>query len=102
MRYDFALDSNDDLAINAQGDFYFEPSDQDHIQDTINAWPGWWKQYPLDGVAVLSYLKSSSGQQLLARQIKVELNSDGYQVNNPVIAYGTDGSLTITPNATIV
>jgi hypothetical protein len=98
-RYDIGIDGNNDAIISADLDFVFQASDQQHIQDTLNAWPGWWKEYPLDGVAIESYVKSSSGMQLLARKIKVELNSDQYQVNNPIIGLTPDGTLKINPNA---
>lgn len=101
-RYDIAIDENGDTLINSSGDIDYVPSDEDHIIDTLNASPGWWKEYPLDGVNVINYsAASSTSLQLLARKIKVELNSDGYQVRNPIIKISGD-SLTINPNADIV
>jgi hypothetical protein len=101
-RYDIAVGSDKDLLFNSSGDFDFVPSDQQHIEDTIYAWPGWWKEYPLDGVAVEQYVKSSSGLQLLARKIKIELNSDEYGVNSPILSLDAAGLLKIDPNVTDV
>lgn len=103
LRYDEALDENGDTLIDDTGDIDFAPSDEDHIIDTINAAPGWWKEYPADGVDIMQYsAASSTSLSLLARKIKVELNSDGYQVANPIIGLDPAGNLSINPNATIV
>lgn len=40
---DIALMHNDLLIRN--GDFVIGESDEQHIMDTINAFPGWWKEY---------------------------------------------------------
>jgi hypothetical protein len=101
VRKDFGLDKNNDLAF-ANGDFTIVESDQQHIADTINAYVGWWKEYPTDGVGIGYYQNSAGGAQQLARKIKIELEKDGYKVDNPVIEFGTDGKLNIYPNATII
>ena len=99
-RTDFLLDDNNDLLI-VDGDFSIGLSDQQHIADTINANVGWWKEFPLDGVNIRNYAKTAGGAQQLARKIKIELENDGYTVNNPLIEFGADGKLNIYPNATI-
>jgi len=100
VRKDFELLDNDLLFEN--GDFKISESDQQHIADTINAYPGWWKSFPIDGVGIGYYQNSAGGAQQLARKIKIELEKDGYTVDNPVIEFGTDGKLNIYPNATIL
>ena len=91
---------NDDLVIDpVTGDFVSAPSDEQHIKDTINAFPGWWKQYPADGIGAMQYLGSAGQVQALARAIKLQLEADGYQVNNPKISYA-GGQLIINPDAT--
>lgn len=99
-RIDYKLDEEGDLLF-VDGDLTLGESDQQHIIDTINANVGWWKEFPIDGVNIRSYSKSAGGAQQLARKIKIELENDGYKVNNPVIEFGTDGKLNIYPNATI-
>lgn len=103
--FDFKLvpdgNGNDDLYIDPDtGDFVIESSDEQHVQDTINAFPGWWKQFPADGVGARAYLGSSGQIQALSRNIKIQLQADGYTVNNPKISYA-GGQLTINPDATI-
>jgi hypothetical protein len=92
--------TNNDLVIDG-GDFIYGSSDSQHIQDTLNAYPGWWKENHADGVGVRSYLNSSGLIQSLARSISIQLTSDGYDVNNPDISFDNSGKLIIQPNATI-
>jgi len=100
LRKDILFGNDDDLLFK-DGDFVIGESDQQHVIDSINAAPGWWKEFPIDGVNVRMFLKSAGGAQQLARKIKIELNKDGYTVNNPVVEFGTDGKLKIYPNASI-
>ena len=96
MRYDIAL-SNEDLYIK-DNDFIFAESDTQHVIDTINAFAGWWKENPLDGVGLMGYMKSNTNPQQLNRKISIELQADGYKTSAPVVTLTTDGQLTINPN----
>jgi hypothetical protein len=95
---DFALRGNDILILN--GDFAISESDSQHIADTLNAFPGWWKQYPADGVGVFNYFNSAGQEQILKRSIQIQLTSDGYKVNNPKVSVDGSGNLSVNPNAT--
>lgn len=83
MLKDIILDENDgyDLSIK-NGDFEVSESDAQHQILIINTWLGSWKQYPLQGVGILNYLKSSGQADNLKREISVKLISDGYKVNS--------------------
>jgi len=96
--YDILLTGNDLYIDPYAGDFDIALSDEQHVMDTIAAFPGWWKQNPTDGVGVFAYQNSSGQNQVLARNIIQQLQSDGYQCNNPVITQSPDGQLTINPN----
>lgn len=100
-RYDIGVDDNNEIIFDNTGDIVFNESDESHVKDTINASPGWWKEYPMDGVGIMNYLGSSGRQQLLARKAQIELNSDGYQVGTPIINISTE-SITINPDASRV
>ena len=76
-------------------------SDVQHVEDTINAAPGWWKENPADGVNIRSYLNSDGQAQVLARSISVQLKSDLYKVTNPQVYFDSNGQLYINPNATL-
>ncbi len=95
---DIALYLND-LFIQ-DGDFAVSLSDQQHVQDTIAAFPGWWKQNPTDGVGILQYINSTGQEQTIERSIKIQLSSDGYSVSSTGIEIDSSGNLTITPDAT--
>ena len=95
--FDIRLQDND-LLISG-GDLVVGASDMQHIEDTINAFPGWWKEHPKDGVGIFAYMNSSGRQQELARKIKLELQSDGYNVERPIIDISQDG-IKVNPNAT--
>ncbi|HVX01016.1 MAG TPA: hypothetical protein VHA52_11350 [Candidatus Babeliaceae bacterium] len=97
IAYDIKLNETGDLLFK-NGDIIIDASDEQHIQDTINAFPGWWKEFPADGVGILSYLKSSGKQQELAREIILQLQTDGYTVTNPTVIISTD-NISINPNA---
>ncbi len=95
---DFSLLNNDIVIKN--GDFATGPSDMQHIEDTINAFPGWWKEYPADGVGILQYINSSGQEQAITRSVAINLRADGYRVTGPSISVNNKGTLTIIPNAT--
>ena len=95
---DIALFQND-LQIR-DGDFIITESDEQHVADTINAFQGWWKEFPADGVGIFKYLNSGGQEQVLSRSIKINLSSDGYIVNNPSVQTDENGMLTVNPNAT--
>ena len=99
VRYDIGINDGGALLF-ANGDLVINESDQQHIADTINANVGWWKEFPTDGVGIINYQNSAGDIQKLARKIKIELEKDGYKVDNPIIELGTDGKLNIYPNAT--
>lgn len=97
-RYDINIDAD---FINAKNDLQVYESDVDHIQDTIQAFQGSYKENPQDGVEIETYLSSAGQEQTIAREIIVQLKSDKYIVNNPIVYFDSSGNLNINPNATI-
>ncbi len=98
--YDIALLGNDLVFIN--GDIAIAQSDTQHIQDTINAYPGWWKERPADGVGAFSYFNSSGLQQSLSRSIQINLKADGYKASTPIITQDSSGKIFVDPNIHII
>jgi hypothetical protein len=96
-RYDMETKNGDVVIVN--NDIVWVVSDEQHIQDTINAFPGWWKENFSDGVGVRNFLSSAGQEQTLARLIKIQLEADAYQVDNPQIQFQPGGQLFINPNA---
>ncbi len=97
-RYDINLDPT---AITASNDIPVYESDEDHIQDTIQASKGSYKENPNDGVQIDMYLNSSGQETTIAREIILQLKTDGYRSESPVIGYTTDGQLSVKPNAVL-
>lgn len=93
---DIAIFRNDLYIVD--GDFAIAFSDQQHVSDTIAAFPGWWKQFPADGVGVLQYLNSSGREQELERSVRINLQSDGYRMSDADITNNND-LVIINPNA---
>jgi hypothetical protein len=98
MNQDFAIKDNDLLCLN--GDIAIGESDVQHIEDTINAFPGWWKNNPQDGVGIFQYMNSAGQEQTIKRSLMLNLQSDGYSVSNPDVSV-SNGTITIQPNASI-
>lgn len=94
---DFALSGNDLFFQN--GDFAIAESDIQHISDTLNSFPGWWKENPSDGIGAFSYLNSAGQEQKLRRNIQIQLQSDNY-TSAPIVTTDSNGGLTINPNVT--
>jgi hypothetical protein len=97
-RFDIQLNNNDIVVSN--NDLILVESDDQHIIDTINAAPGWWKENPTDGVGINNYLKGRDIQQELERSIKIQLQSDGYN-SQPSMSFDKNGNLIISTNVTI-
>ena len=89
---------NNDLFIS-DGDLVIADSDEQHVSDTIAGFPGWWKENPADGVGALAYINSTGKEQELERSVKIQLQSDGYQVSNPEVYVDDSGTLNVSPNA---
>ena len=67
------------------GDFAIGASDEQHVEDIIRAYVGHYKEYPTLGVGIDLYVNSSGSQLELQRNIKFQLESDGFTVNNVIV-----------------
>lgn len=94
-RFDIQVKDNAIIIVN--NDLQYAESDDQHIEDTISANVGSWKENPTDGVGIINYLKGVNIQQKLAKLIKLNLKSDGYD-SNPIVQYDTSGKLIVSPN----
>ena len=73
------IDLTDDLELRIEdGDFKVSESDQNHILLIVKTYLGAFKQYPLVGVGVDYFLSSSGQQQVLRRNITVQLKADSF------------------------
>ena len=89
---------DDDLFI-ANGDFSIVPSDEDHIIDILQAFQGEWKQFLSVGVGIRNYLNSSGREQEISREVRLQLQADGFIVKNPDFKIDESGKLVVAPYA---
>lgn len=96
---DFVQVEND-LYINpATGDFRIGASDNQHIQDILEAFPGWYKEFPAVGAGIPILLKGKLNPQIVEATIKQQLEADGYQLQRPEVTVSPNGRVIIRPNA---
>ena len=97
---DIKSDSDGDLFIDPiTGDFKIDFSDQQHIQDIIEASQGEYKEFPALGVGIEAYLNSAGTEQTIERSVKLQLQSDGYSVSGASVSFDQNGKLTVEPKA---
>lgn len=83
--------------INANNDLDWYNSDVTHIERTIDAMPNSYKEHPNDGVAIINFLNSTGQEDYLSRKAMIQLQSDGYKCQNPIVT-AVNNKLTLNPN----
>lgn len=83
---DILLDPDFDLVIK-NGDFVIGESANQHQQCLLLAEKASYKQYPLTGVGIASFLKDDNSNELL-REIRLQFSKDGMSVNKLGIENG--------------
>ena len=84
---DLKLTDEQDVAIE-NGDFKIVESDQDHILVILRSYLGAFKQFPMVGLGIDYYLASSTEQNVIKRNMTVQLVNDGYRVNKITVRGG--------------
>jgi len=72
------------------GDLVIAASDAQHIEDVIRSNKGEWKEFPACGVGIMNYLNASLKEQEVEREIKIQLQADGYTVNRCLVKFRND------------
>jgi hypothetical protein len=75
---DYMRDVDNDIAI-VNGDFAIGLSDEQHIADILQAYPGDFKQFPLVGVNINKAINGAVDGEL-RKEIRLQLVADGYNV----------------------
>lgn len=86
------------VLVVANNDLAYADSDEQHIEDTIIAEPGHYKENYTDGVAINSFLNASGAAQEISRKMRLELAADQYPKCYPTVEQSPAGNLTINPN----
>jgi len=94
------IELNDELDLTIEnGDFKISESDQTHVISIIKSYTGAFKQFPLVGVGIDYYIASSGTQQVIKRNITVQMEADGYKVNE--VSISGDSTYSIDANRII-
>ncbi len=89
-----------DIYLNpTTGDFELVASDNQHILDICQSYPGWWKNSLTTGAGLPNLLKSKISIGSVENTIKAQLEADGYQVGRPIVSINKAGKVIIKPNA---
>jgi ABC-type uncharacterized transport system substrate-binding protein len=84
-RQDILLDSEGNWAVE-NGDFVVGNSDDQHVEQLLLTRKGMIREAASVGVGILGYLKKQNTQiSDLKREIKINLQSDGYKVRKLTI-----------------
>ncbi len=76
---DIKLDENEDIDIDG-GDFRLTDSDQVHIEHILKSNKGYWFEYPLLGVGIISEQNGSKSRQQLKQDIRRQLVYDNFSI----------------------
>lgn len=84
VAYDILLGADGDLPIETN-DLAIGQSDNQHIKDCLNSFPGYYKQFPQNGVGIRKFQKARINPQALKSKIEAELKRDGYTIEKLVV-----------------
>lgn len=91
---DFKLVNEDLQFLN--GDILIGESDTQHVSDTLKSFPGWWKEFPSDGVGMPDTISGPVDVQEIRRRVQIQLASDRYDVEDVIVTYQS-GKLIVSP-----
>jgi hypothetical protein len=95
---DFLLTDEGDILIGSNGDFSVGESDQQHITDIFRSANGEYKEFPLLGCNIMSFLKGKINIQKVKNIIENQLKSDGYNTSGLIVDIDVSGNLIINTN----
>ena len=81
---DIIIDDDGDISF-FNGDFKVKESDSQHVEHIMISDRGQFRQFPLIGVGIYRLFSGSPNVQFVRQQIKLQLESDGYNVRQITI-----------------
>lgn len=103
-RQDLAINTEGDLLV-VSGDLAIDDSDFTHIEHIMASYPGDWKENPELGYGIPTELNGALTRES-RRRLKIQLESDGYDINDvEILAEGTaygSGSSAATPQGAVL
>tara|TARA_R110002020_G_scaffold180781_1_gene375426 strand:+ start:2114 stop:2434 length:321 start_codon:yes stop_codon:yes gene_type:complete len=92
----FDNETNDLFIDPVTGDFAITESDTRHVNDLIESFAGWWKEFPAVGVGIRRSSATSGSKQRVSRDVKIQMIADGYKVTG--IQFDKEGKIFVTGN----
>lgn len=96
---DFIIEDGD--LVFEDGDIKVAESDRYHIADILQASKGSYRNSPTLGVNILLKIAGNANPEFLKREIRQQLESDGYQIDELEVSK-THDEMDVTINATRV
>lgn len=81
MAIDFLLDDDNDIQFDANGELVIGESELQDVALIIQTNPGEWKEDPIMGLGLPRFVKSKENQQLIERELKIQLTRDNKDYN---------------------
>lgn len=95
--YDFKLDEDGDLYIDpVTKDFVIEESTNQHVKFILQSTQGMFKEFPKVGWNPYSRLNSTVEKQKHIQDAIIQLQADGFKVNDIDFGLSAEGQLVIT------
>ena len=91
---DIITDADGDLEI-LNGDLFINDSDSQHVEMILTADKGQFRQFPLMGVGLRKFVNGPFSSQAIKQAIKLQLESDGYNVRKLDVSNVTKGIIDI-------
>ena len=91
---DIIVDQTGDLEI-LNGDIFVNESDSQHLEFIITADKGQFRQFPLIGVGIRRFSSGTFDAQAIRQAIKLQLESDGYNVRKVSVSNNGTGQIEI-------
>jgi hypothetical protein len=93
---DIITDADGDLEI-LNGDLFINDSDSQHVEMILTADKGQFRQFPLIGVGLRKFINDAflTSSQAIKQAIKLQLESDGYNVRKLDVSNVTKGIIDI-------
>jgi len=91
---DIIVDQTGDLEI-LNGDIFVNESDSQHLEFIVTADKGQFRQFPLIGVGIRRFSSGPFDAQAIRQAIKLQLESDGYNVRKVSVSNNGTGQIEI-------
>ena len=87
---DILLDTDYEIQITVDGDLKVADTEQQNVEFIVRARKGQYYQWPKLGIGIEAYNHGNVNKQALRQEVKLQLESDNYRVNEVQILGSID------------